>query len=168
MYPLPRSTPEPTPKPNAKPSKAPTSRSPPSPCPTGQQTRTSSNGSTDSASNTTGLCGRNQHARLCYQGRCCFRPHNTAVHIMPERVWCYVLGCQGGAVACGEPVILGGQGLHGVRAERIALPGAKQRVLGCSVAFAQPSAHGGDGRGFERGAALFSAFPDDVHVGAGR
>src|SRR6266568_2538006 len=69
---------------------------------------------------------------------------------------------------CGEPVILGGQGLHGVRAERIALPGAKQRVLGCSVAFAQPSAHGGDGRGFERGAALFSAFPDDVHVGAGR
>src|SRR6266481_7188506 len=32
------------------------------------------------------LCGRNQHARLCYQGRCCFRPHNTAVHIMTERV----------------------------------------------------------------------------------
>src|SRR5260370_29539514 len=113
MNPLPRSTPEPTPKPNAKPSKAPTSRSPPSPCPTGQQTRTSSNGSTDSASNTTGLCGRNQHARLCYQGRCCFRPHNTAVHIMPERVRGDVLAGDGRAARRGGRGLVADEALDG-------------------------------------------------------
>src|SRR6266705_594181 len=84
--PQPRSTPAPTPKPNAKPSRAPTSRSPPNPCPTGQQTKISSNGSTASASNTIGLCGRNEPAWLCCQRRSCFRPHNPAVHIMAEDV----------------------------------------------------------------------------------
>src|SRR5215471_7484638 len=84
--PPPRSTPEPTPKPNAKPSKAPTSRSPLSPYLTGQQTKISSHGSTASASNTIGLCGRNEPAWLCYQRRCCCQPHNPAIHIMTEHV----------------------------------------------------------------------------------
>src|SRR5271165_4881522 len=98
--PPPRSTPAPTPKPNAKPSRAPTSRSPPNPWPTGQQTKISSHGSTASASNTIGLCGRNRHAWLCYQRRCCCQPHNPAIHIMTQVVdprtaspW---LGCQPG------------------------------------------------------------------------
>jgi hypothetical protein len=34
-----------------------------------QRTKISSNGSTDSVSNTTGLCGRNEHAPLCHQRR---------------------------------------------------------------------------------------------------
>src|SRR6266581_6528283 len=95
--PPPRSTPEPTPKPNAKPSKAPTSHSPLSPCLTGQQTKISSHGSTASASNTIGLCGRNQHARLCYQRRCYYRPHNPAIHIMPQDMGRDVLGGDPGA-----------------------------------------------------------------------
>src|SRR6266404_7268009 len=82
--PQPRSTPAPTPKPNAKPSRAPASRSPPNPWPTGQQTKISSHGSTASASNTIGLCGRNEHARLCYQRRCSCQPHNPAIHVMAD------------------------------------------------------------------------------------
>src|SRR5271165_6144832 len=125
--PPPRSTPAPTPKPNAKPSRAPTSRSPPNPWPTGQQTKISSHGSTASASNTIGLCGRNRHARLCYQRRCCCQPHNPAIHIMPQD-----MGAEVGAGECrvaGPGLVLADDPGDAAAGELAAMLADEQRVV---------------------------------------
>src|SRR5689334_22629162 len=119
--PQPRSTPAPTPKPNAKPSRAPTSPSPPNPCPTGHQTKISSNGSTASASDTIELCGRNEPTWLRYQRRCCFRPHNPAVHIMPQGVRGDLPAGQGRAGGG----VLGHESLDGVAGQRLVAAGGE-------------------------------------------
>src|SRR5271167_1556047 len=82
----PRSTPAPTQRPNAKPSRPPTSHSPPSPCPAGQPTEISSNGSTRSADNRPDyVAGTGPGARPS-TGNTPARPHNPAVHIMAQDV----------------------------------------------------------------------------------
>jgi integrase/recombinase XerD len=80
-----------------------TSRSPPSPCPTGRQTRTSSNGSITPADNAPGLCGRNRPVRHSRQRKHPCRPHNPAIHIMPLGMRRDPLGLQGRASAGGGP-----------------------------------------------------------------
>src|SRR6185437_10655268 len=106
--------------------KPPTSRSPPSPCPTGQQTKISDLGSTASASNTIGLCDRNQHARLCYQRRCYCRLHNTAVHIMTKDVGGDLLLAQGGAGRRGGGGVPGDAPFQRVPAQRGAAAGHEE------------------------------------------
>ncbi len=58
------------------------SLTPERPCPTGQQTRISSNGSTTPAGKTPGYVAGNGPARRRRQRKHPYRPHNPAVHVM--------------------------------------------------------------------------------------
>src|SRR6266704_2635539 len=96
-----------------------------------------------------GLCGRNEPAWLCYQRRCCFRPHNPAIHIMAEGVRADGLGGerrQGGGRHCyvafeDRPDAEAGDALAvGVEEQRRAWLGVSRRrpsMFSCTISVAR-------------------------------